>query len=291
MDTKKAGQTGIKPTANVAVEQNYPIHQRIISDDLAPKMFSGINGFWIKISKNTAIRNYLVRITEKMMPGGWSMFLVRKRYIDTRLLETLKSQNIENIVNLGAGLDTRLYRFQEVKGKNCFEMDQAESVESKRKMMTKAMGKFPEYIKQVPIDFMKENINDKLVANGYQPKLPTFFIWEAVSQYIDQANFDQTFQFFSNSPKGSCVAFTYVLKDFVEGKNLYNQDTLYKLTVMKNLWVSSFTPKGIQEVLKKYGWELIEDVGYDELDVRYVQPTGRKLGVCPIERVVFARKI
>ncbi|MGB0777930.1 MAG: hypothetical protein ACPGR7_07885 [Flavobacteriaceae bacterium] len=43
INTKGAGQTGIKPTANAGFEQGYPENERIIIDHLAPKMFSGLN--------------------------------------------------------------------------------------------------------------------------------------------------------------------------------------------------------------------------------------------------------
>ncbi|MGB0837419.1 MAG: class I SAM-dependent methyltransferase [Flavobacteriaceae bacterium] len=291
VDTKGAGKTGIKPTANAGFEQGYPVNERIITDDLAPKMFSGMDGFWIKISKYAGVRNFLVNLVEKTMPGGWSMFLVRKRYIDTKLRETLKDSSIKNIVNLGAGMDTRLYRFPEPRNFACFEMDQAESVKNKHKAIIKAQGIFPNYIKQVPINFITENIGDKLKSSGYNAQDKTFFIWEAVSQYLDMPSLEKTFEFFSNTPKGSYLAFTYVLKDFVEGRDLMNQDWLYKTTVKKGLWIASFDPSEINPFLKKYGWELIEDITYNQLDEAYVKPTGRKLGVCEVERVVFAKKI
>jgi O-methyltransferase involved in polyketide biosynthesis len=66
---------------------------------------------------------------------------------------------------------------------------------------------------------------------------------------------------------------------------------LYKKTVKDNIWHSGFYPKEIASELKEYGWNLIEDLGYEELNNRYVKPTGRKLGVMELERVVFAEKI
>ncbi|MBB6460059.1 class I SAM-dependent methyltransferase [Flammeovirga kamogawensis] len=131
-------------------------------------------------------------------------------------------------------MDTRLYRFEEVQNKNCFEMDQVESVRNKRKAIEKALDTFPKHIKQVPINFINESIGEKLKASGYESEKTTFFIWEAVSQYLDMSSLEKTFEFFSDTPKGSFLAFTYVLKDFVEGNNLFNQKMLYKLTVQKN---------------------------------------------------------
>ena len=58
-----------------------------------------------------------------------------------------------------------------------------------------------------------------------------------------------------------------------------------------NIWHFGFDPKEIAPELNKYGWNLIEDLGYEELNNRYVKPTGRKLGVMEVERVVFAEKM
>lgn len=296
MNTKKinikgAAKTGIQPTVTVAVEQNFPKNQRIVNDNLAPYLFTGINKFWIWICKFAFIRNGLVRFTEKLMKGGWSLFLVRKRYIDSKLIETIQEQHIKSVVNLGAGMDTRLFRFPEVQNIKSWEVDLLVNIKSKYKAITRALGYFPSHITQVPINFIEEDIEVKLKEKGYQSKEKTFFIWEAVSQYLDESSILKMFKFFSNAPSGSYLTFTYVLKDFVEGVNLYDQELLYKNTVKKNIWKSGFYAQEIASKLKEYGWVLIEDIDYDGLNDRYVKPTGRKLGVVKIERVVFAKKI
>ena len=291
LNTKAASKTGDQPTLIVAIEQSFPEKQRIIKDDLAPLLFSGLNRFWIKLSKVAFIRNGFVYMTEKLTKGAWSCFLVRKRYIDKKLIETIEKQNIKSIVNLGAGFDTRLFRLPEVQNINSWEVDQPENIKAKRSAIEKALGSFPSHVQQVTINFIEQDITSRLKENGYQTEEKTFFIWEAVSQYVDKSSIQKMFEFFSNAPTGSYLAFTYVLKDFIEGKNLYGQELLYKKTVKDNLWHSGFYPKEIASELKEYGWNLIEDLGYEELNNRYVKPSGRKLGVMELERVVFAEKI
>jgi O-methyltransferase involved in polyketide biosynthesis len=50
-------------------------------------------------------------------------------------------------------------------------------------------------------------------------------------------------------------------------------------------------PEGWPNFLKEYGWQLVEDVGYDELAEKYVRPTGRVLASTPVERVACAEKL
>jgi O-methyltransferase involved in polyketide biosynthesis len=49
-------------------------------------------------------------------------------------------------------------------------------------------------------------------------------------------------------------------------------------------------PEKVDEFLGKYGWRVVEHLGYDELGERYVKPTGRKLLSMAIERMVYAEK-
>jgi len=291
IDIKGAAKTGNQPTLTVAIEQSFPEKQRIIKDDLAPLLFSGLNRIWIKLSKVAFIRNGFVNLTEKFMTGGWSGFLVRKRYIDERLIETIEKHKIISVVKLGAGFDTRLFRLPKAQNITSWEVDQPENIKAKRSAIAKALGSFPSHVQQVSINFIEQDITSRLKENGYQTEEKTFFIWEAVSQYLDESSIQKMFEFFSNAPTGSYLAFTYVLKDFIEGENLYGQELLYKKTVKDNIWHSGFYPKEIASELKEYGWNLIEDLGYEELNNRYVKPTGRKLGVMELERVVFAEKI
>jgi methyltransferase (TIGR00027 family) len=251
--TKGAAKTGDQPTITVAIEQNFPKEQRIIEDNLAAQLYSGMNRFWIKITKITILRNWIVNMTEKFLPGGWSCFLVRKRYIDERLIESITENKIKTVVNLGAGSDTRLYRLSEAQNISAWEVDQAVNIDAKRKAIEKALGSFPSNVKQVSINFINEEIEDVLKRHGYLGNEKTFFIWEAVSQYINEAAVQKTFDFFSKAPVGSRLVFTYVLKDFIKGENLYGQEWGYEKFVLKDkIWHFGFDPNQIEAYLNSH---------------------------------------
>ena len=291
-DTSGAAATGDQPTLIVALEQNFPSEQRIIEDSLAVQILPGSYRFWIYITKIPALRNWMVNATEKAIQGGWSAFLVRKRYIDERLIEAITEKKVNAVVNLGAGFDTRLYRLSEVQHIPAWEIDQAVNINAKRKGFQKAFGAVPDHVKLVPINFIEQDVDDVLNEQGYSGDEKTFFIWEAVSQYLTESAVSKTFDFFAKAPAGSRLAFTYVLKDFIIGENLYGQEKIYKRFVVKDkMWHFGFDPDQLVDFLNKYGWHLIEDLSYAELGDRYVKPTGRKLGAMKIERMVYAEKI
>jgi O-methyltransferase involved in polyketide biosynthesis len=90
---------------------------------------------------------------------------------------------------------------------------------------------------------------------------------------------------------GSRLAFTYVRKDFLMGKALYGWESGYKRFVATEVWLFGMEPEDCVTFLRGYGWRVIEDIGYDELAGRYIEPTGRRLASTPVERIVYAEKI
>jgi methyltransferase (TIGR00027 family) len=292
VDTKGAAKTGNQPTLIVAIEQNFPQEERIINDTLAPKLYSGADRFWIQLTKISVFRNWIVGLTEKLLPGGWSCFLVRKRYIDEHLLEAVGNREVEAVVNLGAGFDTRLYRFEALRNIPCWEVDQPINIAAKESVLKSALKTVPENVTLTGINFVEQEIGELLKQSGYQAGVKTFFVWEAVSQYLNDAAVTKVFDFFAKAPAGSQLVFTYIPKDFIDGTNLYNQEKFYKRVVLKDkIWQFGFDPTTLGELLGRIGWKLVKDLGYAELSDRYVKPTGRNLGVLRIERVVYAEKV
>ena len=292
VDTKGAAKTGNQPTLIVAIEQNFPQEERIINDTLAPKLYSGADRFWIQLTKISVFRNWIVGLTEKLLPGGWSCFLVRKRYIDEHLLEAVGNREVEAVVNLGAGFDTRLYRFEALCNIPCWEVDQPINIAAKESVLKSALKTVPENVTLTGINFVEQEIGELLKQSGYQAGVKTFFVWEAVSQYLNDAAVTKVFDFFAKAPAGSQLVFTYIPKDFIDGTNLYNQEKFYKRVVLKDkIWQFGFDPTTLGELLGRIGWKLVKDLGYAELSDRYVKPTGRNLGVLRIERVVYAEKV
>lgn len=288
-DTSGAAGTGNVPTFIVAVEQNFPAKQRIISDGLAAQILSRSNRFIINVTRIPALRNWLIRFMDKAIQGGWSGFLVRKRYIDDRLLEAVAAQQVQAVVNLGAGYDTRLYRLPTLQTIPAWEVDQAVNIDPKRDRLQKMFGAIPNHVKLVSINFMEQTIDDVLREQGYSGEDKTFFIWEAVSQYLTSSAVRKTFEFFAKAPAGSRLAFTYVLKDFVEGENFYGDEKFHKQVA--DIWHFGFSTAQVADFLNEYGWRLVEDLSYEELGNRYVKPTGRELTTMQIERMVFAEKV
>ena len=156
VNLKGAAKTGKGPTLIVAVEQNFPPEERIINDALSPKFFSGIDLFWIQLTKISFFRNWIIGLTEKALPGGWSCFLVRKCYIDERLLEAAENREVEAVVNLGAGFDTRLYRLEALNNIPCWEVDQPINIAAKERALKNDFKTVPKNVTLTGLNFVEQ---------------------------------------------------------------------------------------------------------------------------------------
>ncbi len=286
---ERAAKTGTGPTALVAIEQYFPKSKRIIEDNLAYRILPSGIGILIRLMKPNFIRDWMVRATEKTLPGLWSGTMCRKRYIDDKLIDSLNKTGA--VVNLGAGFDTRAYRLPALSNIPVWEVDQPENIGPKKTRLQRIFGEIPSNVRLLPIDFDREKLDRVFTLHDYSANKKTFFIWEAVTQYLTENGIRSTFNFLAKAIKDSYLVFTYLRKDFIDGKILYNWEKGYKHYVKNNIWLFGQKPGAWPEFLRDYGWRVIEDIGYDGLQEKYVKPTGRVLNSTLVERIVFAEKL
>jgi len=220
----------------------------------------------------------------------WGGIACRKRYIDDRLIEALGSE-IDAVVNLGAGLDTRAYRPPALSTLSVFEVDLPENISHKRHVLHQVYGRIPDHVTLVPLDFEHQDLERVLTSHGYQIQQKTFFIWEAVTQYLTERGVRKIFSFLAKANPGSKFVFTYIRKDFIDGVASYGSGALYKaFRVKEQLWRFGMVPEQVGAFLKEYDWKELEQAGSHEYIAQYVKPR-RTLPISEIERAVYAEKM
>ncbi|CAG9234785.1 S-adenosyl-L-methionine-dependent methyltransferase [Paraburkholderia tropica] len=287
--TREAAQTGIGPMALVAVEQRLPVERRIVVDDLAAALLPTPARWLISLmGTRTALR--LVTLAERRYPGLWGGMLCRKRFIDDALTEALP--HIDAFVNLGAGFDTRAFRLLRDTGVPAWELDQPANIDAKRQRLLRRFGKLPANVTLVAVDFEHLALDAVLAAQGYTRSRRAFFVWEGVTQYLDSATVHATFEMLGRAAAGSRLAFTYVSRDFLEGKVPPGQEALYRRFVARGaIWRFGIDPEAVRALLAGYGWRVIAQPEPEALARRYIAPTGRLLDCMPMERVVLAERV
>jgi methyltransferase (TIGR00027 family) len=141
-----------------------------------------------------------------------NLMIIRTRYMDERLLQAIRN-GIAQFVILGAGLDTRPYRFAEqLKGKKVFEVDYQSTQELKKRRLKEILGVLPEHVSFTEIDFKKDSLSEVLSTAGYRRNEKSFFIWEGVSMYLPESAVRATL----NAISADAAAGSSLVMDFAE---------------------------------------------------------------------------
>ncbi|MFC1787429.1 class I SAM-dependent methyltransferase [Halobacteriota archaeon] len=292
MNKNKAGQTAIGAAAVRTMELYYPEELRLFEDHFAKDFLNQPLKFLIDLMRFKGIRDWGINLREKQVPGTLGGILCRTRYIDDVLKSAIKN-GMENIVILGAGLDSRPYRISGINKTRVFELDLPSIQNFKKKRLIKILGSLPSHVTFVPIDFNNQTLDDVVTSKGLDILKPTFFIWEGVTQYITQEAVDSTLKYVSKTCPGSRIVFTYIQKSVIDGtSDLEGADALMKLSKKaKAPWLFGLEPSNIKEFLGQYNLSLIEDVGASYYQEKYLKPIGRNLNVFEVERIAFAKVI
>lgn len=100
--------------------------------------------------------------------------------IDDAVRDAL-SQGIEQVVILGAGLDTRPYRLAGMERTRVFEVDLSSVQEDKKKKLHKHCGRLPQQVTFLPIDFDTESLEAVFSGTPFNPTSLAIFVWEGVT--------------------------------------------------------------------------------------------------------------
>lgn len=192
------------------IESEKPENERLCHDPYARKF---VNGALYNLIRFFDKMGY----SEKKGPGIVGFLAARERHID----EFLKAQiqaGVEQVVILGAGLDARAYRFDELKKIRVFEVDHPASQQSKIEKVRRIFGELPAHVTYISIDFNIQTLAQRLPESGYDASRKTLFIWQGVTQYLTPDAVDSTLAFIAQySPAGSSVIFDYMYPTLLDG--------------------------------------------------------------------------
>jgi methyltransferase (TIGR00027 family) len=292
MKEGKASRSADGTAALRAVESLKLANERVLHDPYAIQFLSGIYST-LTITRFLIPFRLLVKIIDwyasRTHPGGISYMVVRPRYIDDYLIQCIED-GIEQLVILGAGYDSRAFRFNALKEKvRVFEIDHPDSQKIKKEKVRKIFGSLPDHVVYVPVDFNKEKPDEKLYESGYDKNLKTLFIWEGVTMYLTAEAVDETLAFVVNkSGEGSSIIFDYAYESVIDGRmKMKEAEKLIKLQANIGEPLTFGIEDGtIMEFLGVRGFGQVEDMNAKSLEDTYFKGTNRKS--CPFFGIVHA---
>jgi len=226
------------------------------------------------IVRERPFRSMLVWASKRRIPGGYYFHIARTKHIDSVLQQCVKD-GITQVVNLGAGFDTRAHRFKDVlEGINVIEVDHPATQVVKLERLNHVNAELlSDKVDYVPLDFESQKV-ESLLEFHYDPKQSTLFILEGICMYINPEAVDSVFDFIrKKSGSGSSVVFDYIFsrmlqKDFRYYGSRQSYDYANKLG---SPYKSGFPEGEIGSYLARKGAKILSEYDASMLDSTYLR--------------------
>jgi methyltransferase (TIGR00027 family) len=186
---------------------------------------------------------------------------------------------VEQLVDLGAGYNTRTVQLQRDRRIRCFEVDLPGTQQLKLKLLRQC-GVDTSGVTFVSANFLTENWLDNLVRAGFDPTKPAFFLWEGVTYYLSREAMEKTFRTIARSAPGSVVVFDYatdaIIKLHRNPIGRLHTAILKAVRESQTFWIPSEPPvkETLATLMDSYGLSLREHLSWGHETKRKPLPGG-----------------
>jgi methyltransferase (TIGR00027 family) len=211
----------------------------------------------------------------KLLRPLYGYFIARTAFFDHVFQQALQDQTPQ-IVNLGAGYDTRAYRFRDqLSVTKVLELDAPTTQNRKRSILQAKAIPAPPQLSYVAINFKSDDLNRALEKTLFDRNSKSLFICEGVIYYLDAAAVDTLLDAIKrNSIPGSKFCFDYMsakLPSSSSGEPL-------------QFWIEEAR---IPAFLSERGFRIVDYVNTEEMEKRYLTLPDGALGEKPAAHMHF----
>ena len=287
----RASRTAVSTAIIRAIESLAAEDKRVCYDPFAVEFLGESRRESYRIVRNNRFLTRLWLWTLRIdATGTKAEDVARTRYIDD-YLQACISDAVEQVVILGAGYDSRAYRFKALERIRVLEVDHPDTQQMKMLNVKRVLGDLPSWVTYVPVDFEKEELGQKLFACGYKRELKTLFIWEGVTMYLTAEAVDSTLSFVAaNSGRGSSIIFNYYHRQFVDGTSRLKwvKKELKRYHRIGEPLRFGIESEDIGEFLAARGFTQVNNATASFLTGLYFKGPNAKRKVCPLSGIVHA---
>lgn len=215
---------------------------------------------------------------QRRVPGIARYLNARTHHIDRVLREAVRD-GATQVVILGAGYDTRAWRFRdELAGIPVFEVDRRGTQRRKREVAGRALGATPANLRYVEVDFgQADTLFPRLREHGYADRRRTLFVWEGVSYYLPSEDVDALLaDVAANAAPGSSIVFDYLYRSVLDGGSTrYGAEGARRYLERRGQPYRSGLPDSDSAgFLRERGYQLVEDLDPDAMCQTYLRSAG-----------------
>jgi methyltransferase (TIGR00027 family) len=241
-------------------------------DDMAAGFLGGLNVS--TLAKYRATRRLMVGAVNRRLPGAYTYEIMRAKFIDEVVLDATDA-GLDELVLLGAGLDSRPYRLAEqLRGVRVIEVDHPASQVSKRTRLRRLLGRDPDHVTFVAIDFTRDDLGGALETAGHERSARTLFVWSGVSPYLPEDAVAEVLSFVGGhgGPRTSIV-FDACWAEVIDGsREYYGAAELRKVVAETDEPLRWGIPEGrVQETLSRFGLKAVRSLDGEEGRAAYLK--------------------
>jgi methyltransferase (TIGR00027 family) len=212
--------------------------------------------------------------------GSFDIVALRTRLLD-EAWHAARAAGVRQLVLLGAGLDGRAFRLDDLADVVVFEVDHPATQALKRARAQSLVSRAAKHT-YVPVDFERSELDVALMRAGQDASRPTFWIWEGVSPYLTAEAQRATLAVLARrSAPGSGLAMEYI-----EPGGHEELERLPRL--LGEPWIGLVTRDEAAARLAEAGFQPVDDTGMAEWRARFSKGPPREDR--SRQRIVVARR-
>jgi methyltransferase (TIGR00027 family) len=222
-----------------------------------------------ELARIPLLLSLIERFIDHRWPGPRPGVVARTRLIDEAVSKTIG--DIDQLVILGAGFDTRAYRLAGIDTVQVFEVDHPATQARKQRAVRRAIGRIPRHVSLIPVRFGEDDLIAALRASGFSVERRTLVVWEGVTNYLTAQTVDATFRSMAAVLRaGSELLFTYVDRGILDGTGSFEgaDESSRHVRRVGEPYTFGFDPSAVAPFLSERGFDLAWDVSVPEAAVR-----------------------
>jgi methyltransferase (TIGR00027 family) len=254
-----------------AVEHTRPADERAVDDPYA-HLF--LRPPFSALLRAIGAGQATARLAETLTFGLMPFVVARHRFIDEALLAALEAGEVERLVLLGAGYDTRPFRLAgPLAGVEVVEVDHPATARRRAEVIARHAASLPAIERRVlTVDFVHEDLAKSLQAEGITGAR-TFFVWEGVSMYLTRQAVRHTLRALTDaSAPGSHLCLDlWRLVDDLSWRGTLLRTLPGALSIVGEPITFALHPEDAPAFLAREGWEVADLAGPEALSERFLQ--------------------
>lgn len=249
---------------------------KILSDDMAMELTgmteAGVLGAYeaqtaqfASLSDRATAELFVERIAHSVC--------MRSRLVEGQLEDGLAG-NLEQLVILGAGLDSMAYRFaDQTKHIQMFEVDYPSTQVWKKERLAALGVNIPDNLTFVTYDFENQTLMNALTEGGVSQDKVTLFPWLGVQPYLTDDAIRSTLTSLAEFAPGSELVMDFVAPDYASGDDI-NAEGLDQLSqvvsTMGEPFKSRYTPEALCALMRECGFSEAKIHTSDDVAQRFL---------------------